>query len=398
MTPDHPGTDVSRLRRGRLVTALVAIGVALMGWPGSAGAAPGGSRVQFDLHDHRIDEASGIGVGIRSPGVVYVQNDSGDSARFFAVDRHTGRTLAVYTVPGAVNIDWEDLAVARDARGVASIWLADTGDNNARRQDVRIYRVDEPAMSAGLGSVTQRTGRPDVWRLRYPGGPVNVEALAVAPGGAMTLATKSPIGDTVVFSVPSRPDAAAVRPVRRIGSFQVPTADGPFGGGSLLGLLVTGAAISPGGDRYVLRTYDHAYVWTIKSGDVAAALHIGPVRIALPAQPQGEGVTFDGTRLLIDSEGVGSPVWSVPLPTRTSPNIGTASTRTTSAVASAAQASTVPSAAPTARSLPTRSGSIRGGRTRSGPTRAADILGLVAVVALVGGAAVLVQTRRGTRG
>ena len=114
---------------------------------------------------------------------------------------------------------------------------------------------------------------------------MNVEALAVGPGGAMTLATKSPSGDTVVYSVPARPDATTVRAVRRIGAFQVPTADGPFGGGSLLGLLVTGAAISPGGDRLVLRTYTNAYEWALKSGDVAAALRHapGPRRVAGPA-------------------------------------------------------------------------------------------------------------------
>ena len=100
----------------------------------------------FRFADTRIDEASGIGVGIASPGVVYVQNDSGDSARFFAVDASTGATLAVYTVPGAQNVDWEDLAVARDARGVPSVWLADIGDNDATRDEVRIYRVDEPVV------------------------------------------------------------------------------------------------------------------------------------------------------------------------------------------------------------------------------------------------------------
>jgi hypothetical protein len=58
------------------------------------------------LHDPRIDEASGIAQGIRSPGVYYLQNDSGDSARFFAVDARTGRTRAMFSVPGGVNHDW----------------------------------------------------------------------------------------------------------------------------------------------------------------------------------------------------------------------------------------------------------------------------------------------------
>ena len=125
----------------------------------------------FRFADTRIDEASGIGVGIASPGVVYVQNDSGDSARFFAVDASTGTTLAVYTVPGAQNVDWEDLAVARDARGVPSVWLADIGDNDAARDEVRIYRVDEPVVDRHRVGLQLTTTAPSVWRLRYPGGP-----------------------------------------------------------------------------------------------------------------------------------------------------------------------------------------------------------------------------------
>lgn len=60
---------------------------------------------------------------MRSPGLLYVQNDSGDSARIFAVDARSGRTLAVYSVPGATNVDWEDIAVATDSR-VLGGWIA----------------------------------------------------------------------------------------------------------------------------------------------------------------------------------------------------------------------------------------------------------------------------------
>src|SRR6185437_804877 len=39
-----------------------------------------------------------------------------------------------------------------------------------------------------------------------------------------------------------------------------------------------------------------------------------PQRVPLPRQPQGEGVCFAGSRLLIDSETPGSAVYSVPVP------------------------------------------------------------------------------------
>lgn len=260
----------------------------------------------FHIADPRITEASGIAAGIVDPGVVYVHNDSGDSARFFALDVRTGRTVATYAVPGASNVDWEDIAAARDRRGVASVWLADIGDNDTRRADVRIYRVDEPRPGAPLG-------QPEVWRLRYPDGPHDAESLAVAPGGAAFIVTKSLLGSSAVYAVPARP-AASVQTLRKIGDIRF-TLTGTPGGPNVVGqLTATGATFSRDGTVFAVRTYTDAYLWRVVRGDVAAALRAAPVRLALPAQPQGEGIAVDGSRLLVDSEGRGSAVYAVPVP------------------------------------------------------------------------------------
>lgn len=262
----------------------------------------------FRIHDPRIGEASGIAPGIASPGVVYVHNDSGDSARFFALDARSGTTLATYTVPGATNVDWEDIAVARDRRGVPSVWIADTGDNQAQRPEVRLYRVDEPHVRAG---VDEPTGRPDVWRLRYPDGPIDAEALAVAPGGAAYLVTKALLGGSSVYAVPPRP-AAGVQTLRPVGRIQFHFT-GTSGGPNRIGqLTATGASMTA--SVLAVRTYTDAYLWRLSGGDLAAALRHDPVRVPLPAQPQGEGIALDGSRLLIDSEGGDGAVYAVPLP------------------------------------------------------------------------------------
>ena len=168
-------------------------------------------------------------MGIASPGVVYVQNDSGDAARFFAVDASTGATLAVYSVPGAQNVDWEDLAVARDARGVPSVWLADIGDNDAARQEVRIYRVDEPVVDRARAGLQLATAEPSVWRLRYPGGPVDAEALAVAPGGAGYVVTKSFFGESAVYAVPATADPTRVQTLRQVAEIRFSMTGTPGG-------------------------------------------------------------------------------------------------------------------------------------------------------------------------
>jgi hypothetical protein len=259
----------------------------------------------FVIADPRIDEASGIAASIVDPRVVYVQNDSGDAPRFFALDARTGRTVATYTVPGATNVDWEDLAVARDRRGVASVWLADIGDNDAGRADVCVYRVDEPRAGTAVEP-------PEVWRLRYPDGPHDAESLAVAPGGAAFIVTKSLLGSSAVYAIPPRP--SGVQTLRKIGEIRFALTGTP-GGPDVVGeLAATGAAYSRDGTVFAVRTYTDAYLWRVAHGDVAAALRAAPVRVPLPAQPQGEGIAVAGSRLLIDSEGRRSAVYALPLP------------------------------------------------------------------------------------
>jgi hypothetical protein len=277
--------------------------------------------VLFRLHDQRIAEASGIAPGLTSPGVFYVENDSGGTNRFFAIDRRSGATAAVITVGRARNVDWEDIAVAPDAAGTPSVWLADIGDNDETRDEVEVYRVREPHVLRTSRNRSIHLQVSAVWRLRYPSGPVDAESLAVAPDGTVYVVTKSP-GSSVVYRLPARPSAGHVQLLHRVGRIGfLPTGTpNPFG---LAGQLVaTSAAFARDGSAFAVRTYADAYVWRVGAAGLGAALHETPARVALPRQPQGEGVGFAGRRLVIDSEGRGSAVYAVRFalpPTRSVP-------------------------------------------------------------------------------
>jgi hypothetical protein len=269
----------------------------------------------FTLTDPRIDEASGIAVSLRSRDVLYVQNDGGDSARFFALDAQTGRTRAVCLVDGAQNVDWEDIAAAPDARGVLSVWIADIGDNAAQRRSITVYRVDEPAVDR---KQTITTSPPEVWRLRYPDRPHDAEAIAIdSTHKLIYLTTKSSSGKTDLYAVPMNSAGGRVQTLDPVGSVQL-TFTGTPGGPNVLGqLAVTGGAMSVDGRRFVLRTYTDAYLWTVTTS-LADALSGEPVQVPLPQQPLGEGITFGGKDLLIDSEKVGSAVYRLPVPSAVS--------------------------------------------------------------------------------
>lgn len=304
-------------RRCGALLAVAAMCISI-GWAPDASADT--AKRACTVSDPRVDEASGIAVSSTDSHLLYVQNDSGDSARFFGVDARTGRTRAVYRVTGASAVDWEDIAVGPDAHGTSSVWLADIGDNGAVRPEVVVYRVDEPEASTYTGPDASApvidTQPAQKYRLRYPGGATDAEAIAVDQiRHHIYLTTKSISGHSIVYQLPDQPDPNRVQELIPVGSVQLSFTGTPGGPFAPVGqLTVTGAAMSADGSLFVLRTYTDAYLWRVTDGNVRAALRSPPLRMALPAQPQGEGITIQANTLLLDSEGRDSAVLSVATP------------------------------------------------------------------------------------
>ena len=91
-----------------------------------------------------ITEASSLAASRVHRNVLYTHSDSGGKARLFAIDGWNGRHLATFTVTGAENHDWEDIAVGPRQEGLDScIYIADTGGNAWSKANT-VYRVKEP--------------------------------------------------------------------------------------------------------------------------------------------------------------------------------------------------------------------------------------------------------------
>jgi hypothetical protein len=380
-----------RIRRLSLVgSAAVAVSLAASAVLAAASAVAAASPVpRFRLSDPQLAEVSGLAIGHRSPSVLYVQNDSGDSARFFALDARAGTVRAVCAVPGARNVDWEDLATGPDRTGHWSVWLADIGDNGAARPEVRIYRVSEPIISAGTGTAGRLdTGPPDVWRLRYPDGPHDAESLVADPvGRRLYVITKALLGHSEVFEVPPDPDPARIQPMTRVGTIDFRLTGTPGGPSPVGQLTATGAGMSPDGSLLAVRTYTDAYLWPVTGGQLAAALRRPPVRIPLPAQPQGEGIAVTADALLLDSEGTGTPVYSVPLPASL---LARRSGAPTDAGSTGARPASAATASPSPTSTAPSPGSTTGNRT-------ADWLVSTATIGALAAVALLARRRRRPR-
>src|SRR5690606_13009846 len=86
-------------------------------------------------------------------------------------------------VPLKPRWDLEDIAIS-DCDGKDCLYVADIGDNAARRPFVRILRFPEPDPDQ-VDSVTA-----EIFPMRYPGGPRDAEAIFVLPGERLFVITK----------------------------------------------------------------------------------------------------------------------------------------------------------------------------------------------------------------
>ncbi len=250
-------------------------------------------RITGHVDTAAATELSGLVLSRTQPGVLWTENDSGNPNHVFAV-RADGTLAGDVTVTGAVNVDWEDLALGRLPGGGAALLVADIGDNLAQRASVSVYRVAEPRVAAGAAISTAPARRLE---LRYPDGPRDAEALLVDPSdGALVVIEKSYVGRAGVY-VAEHPSPTAPVTMRRRARLVLGA-----------GEPVTGGDVSADGSTIALRTYDAVLVWKRRRGEtVAAALRRRPcaARTSLPGEGQGEAIalTRGGTAFYTVPEG-----------------------------------------------------------------------------------------------
>jgi hypothetical protein len=255
-----------------------------------AGAAPTLEPV-CKVSDTRIGELSGLA----SDGDhFYAMNDGGTKLQIFVLGRDckVQKVISNPTDP----FDVEDMARTADG----TLWLSDTGDNKKARETVALHAVT-PA------------GKATLYRLTYPDGQHDVEALLLDKTGTPYLITKDVLGEAKIYRPKGPLSSPGPTALESVGSLSIKSTDTPGGPvGSIGSVLVTGAASSADGTVLALRTYTDAYLYSAPDGDIVAGLQRNPVRVPLPNEKQGEAIAFepDGT-LLSGSEGVGEQLRAV---------------------------------------------------------------------------------------
>lgn len=264
----------------------------------------GTPQSQGRVTDREATELSGIAASRARPGLWWVHNDSGDTARVFVLSAG-GAVVAEVALTGATAEDWEDIAVA-PCGAQSCVYVGDIGDNDERRASVTVYRFREDEVLAALreGERVETRVRPDRMVLRYPDRAHNSEALVVLPENEqVAVVTKVMSGAVEVFRAPPfAADSSAV--MVRVGVLRIPSGNN----------LVTGADWHPCEPRLLVRTYDRLWEYaspTSEGDTLASASAVEPVRRSVAAEGQGEAVgwAFNGRGYATVSEGRNQNLW-----------------------------------------------------------------------------------------
>jgi hypothetical protein len=271
---------IDRMRPG-VRSVLLGLVLAAVCAPNAAVGADSSEKVS-EITDSRIKESSGLTVSSAHDDLAYTINDAGNAPAVFAIKLSTGDLLGTTRVEGGDIQDTESIAIDGDG----TMWLADLGDNKAKRDDVALFAFPEP----GPGDHTVTATR---YPISYDTGPVDVEALLVNPTtGAKFLASKNKRSTGTLYALPKKLSETSQNVASDLGK-PVPqdVSDGTF---------------TIDGTQALLRTRKEVYLVDPTSWQIAGTLTV-------PSVKQGESIAMEpgGTSFIIGSEGKNSPLYRV---------------------------------------------------------------------------------------
>ena len=258
------------------------------------------------LENRDIDEASGIARSQRAAGVYWVINDSG-KPRLHPIDER-GRALGRVKLDGAKLSDWEDIA-SFTLEGQPYLLVADIGDNDADRKDVRLYVVEEPEPDDKAVDVAWE------YDFTYPDQPHDAEAVAVDVENERVLVLTKRQIPAVLYELPLRPEDDERQVAMPVGAPMLPQPrrqDVAFAPKTKnWWWQPTAMDLADDGRAAVILTYRGVFYYPRKPGeDWIDALRRKPLALSTGDYGEAESVSFnaDGTAIFITLEGRGAPV------------------------------------------------------------------------------------------
>jgi len=251
-----------------------------------------------------LSESSGIAASRCNPDVLWTHNDSGNENHIFAVTTK-GQFLGSWTVTGAKNTDWEDIATYKDKAGKCWLYIGDVGDNKLQRPEHTIFRVPEPTVTAAETAVPNDapTALAEHLTFSYPDQNNDAETMMIEPhSGDVYVLSKRISGPSGVYRIKPTFGSGSHQKAEAVTQLSVPAVPNGY---------LTGGDISPDGRRVIICDYTQAYEYDLPTGAGFDEIwKQAPSVISLGKRSGGEAVGYsaDGNSIFATSEGKEMPL------------------------------------------------------------------------------------------
>ena len=229
---------------------------------------------QGKLANPLLEEVSGLVVSQRYPNRLYVHTDSGGEAAVFVLDT-IGNELGRLDLSGLKNRDWEDIAIGPGPNGNSYIYVAEIGDNEAKHEEIYLYRFAEPELLQAIPSAAI-----DQVKLQFPGGPKDAETLLADPitGTLFLVSKREP--KNALYQVPAMAFEKGSATLEKVHEFEFNSS--------------VAGDISKDGSQILIKTYLAVFYWKrTDKQSLVEALKAVPIRLPYVPEPQGEAIGFN---------------------------------------------------------------------------------------------------------
>jgi hypothetical protein len=238
----------------------------------------GVSQVGFITHP-ALKEDSGIAASRKYPGIFWTHTDGAKRPALFAISRD-GAVKGEFTLANIPLHDWEDIAID----DTQTIYIGDIGNNDAARDELAVFAVDEPDPAARRGAISAKNS----WRLRFPKKPFDCESLFVWKNFGYVISKVFNDEHAALYRFPLEGTNVTVT-LEQIAVLRITTP-------------VTGATISSDGKKLALVSRSGPFLFEIsREGDFRTLADPKPFHLKFPRE-HIEGCTFVPEGLLVTSE------------------------------------------------------------------------------------------------
>jgi hypothetical protein len=254
-----------------------------------------------------VKENSGIVKSRNHENLFWMHNDSGDEPRVYPVRRDGSVYVAERYGPdqpgaliaGAINVDWEDIAVDSQSQLI----IADSGNNGSDRRDLVLYILPEPSPTAGRTTWLRRVffRYPDQSQIPAPKENFNFDCEAIFTLGERIYLLSKHRSDTRTTLYRFHPDRwreAEVDTLELVDRFELYD-------------QATAADATPDGKRLLVCTYHSLWLFDVEDPDQPLRGRVA--WLPYEGREEVEAACFaDDTTILIADEATGE-LFEIPI-------------------------------------------------------------------------------------